>query len=42
MANRVYLEMSSGDVTEVSDSHAPKVMHILETQEKLAPVTILH
>ena len=44
MANtrRSYLEMSPGDVTEISDSHAPKLMHILETQEQLAPVTLLN
>jgi hypothetical protein len=34
--------MSPGDVTEVSDSHAPKLMHISETQEQMAPVTLLH
>jgi hypothetical protein len=36
MANRMHLEMSPGDGTEVSDTHSPKLMHILETQEHLA------
>jgi len=42
LTNRVYLEISAGDFTEVSDSHAPKLMHISETQKQLAPVTLLH